>query len=134
MNFIEISALKRKYKNTVILDKRGIFYNAFGDDAKVVSTITGYNINNNQVGFPINNLEKVVSMLSSSHVSVYVDDMFFDFGEDYPIYLNLHSDKENVDKLVSELCNEVRNIVYNDGDMYYKIKDVLDDIRSKSIW
>ena len=133
MNFIEISALKRKYKNTVILDKRGIFYNAFGEDAKVVSTITGYNINNNQVGFPIKNLEKVVSMLSSSHVSVYVDDMFFDFGEDYPIYLNLHSDKENVDKLVSELCNEVRNIVYNDGDTYYRIKDALDDIRSKSI-
>lgn len=133
MNFTTINDLKRKYKNTVILDKRGIFYNAFGSDAKVVSTITGYNINNNQVGFPINNLEKVVSMLSSSHVSVYVDDMFFDFGEDYPIYLNLHSDKENVDKLVSELCNEVRNIVYNDGDMYYKIKDVLDDIRSKSI-
>ena len=42
MNFIEISALKRKYKNTVILDKRGIFYNAFGDDAKVVNVITGY--------------------------------------------------------------------------------------------
>lgn len=133
MNFTTINDLKRKYKNTVILDKRGIFYNAFGSDAKVVSTITGYNINNNQVGFPINNLEKIVSMLSSSHVSVYVDDMFFDFGEDYPIYLNLHSDKENVDKLVSELCNEVRNIVYNDGDMYYKIKDMLDDIRSKSI-
>ena len=133
MNFTTINDLKRKYKNTVILDKRGIFYNAFGDDAKVVSTITGYNINNNQVGFPINNLEKVVSMLSSSHVSVYVDDMFFDFGEDYLIYLNLHSDKENVDKLVSELCNEVRNIVYNDGDMYYKIKDMLDDIGSKSI-
>ena len=133
MNFTTINDLKRKYKNTVILDKRGIFYNAFGSDAKVVSTITGYNINNNQVGFPINNLEKVVSMLSRSHVSVYVDDMFFDFGEDYPIYLNLHSDKENVDKLVSELCNEVRNIVYNDGDMYYKIKDMLDDIGSKSI-
>lgn len=133
MNFIEINFLKRKYKNTVILDKRGIFYNAFGEDAKVVSTITGYNINNNQVGFPIKNLEKVVSMLSSSHVSVYVDDMFFDFGEDYPIYLYLHSDKENVDKLVSELCNEVRNIVYNDGDTYYRIKDALDDIRSKSI-
>ncbi len=133
MNFIEISALKRKYKNTVILDKRGIFYNAFGDDAKVVNVITGYNINNNQVGFPIKNLEKVVSMLSTHHVSVYVDDMFFDFREDYPIYLNLHSDKENVDKLVSELCNEVRNIVYNDGDAYYKIKDMLDDIRSKSL-
>lgn len=134
MNFTTINDLKRKYKNTVILDKRGIFYNAFGSDAKVVSTITGYNINNNQVGFPINNLEKVVSMLSIHHVSVYVDDMFFDFGEDYPIYLNLYSDKENVDKLVSELCNEVRNIVYNDGDIYYKIKDMLDDIRSKSIW
>lgn len=133
MNFTTINDLKRKYKNTVILDKRGIFYNAFGSDAKVVSTITGYNINNNQVGFPLNNLEKVVSMLSTHHVSVYVDDMFFDFGEDYPIYLNLHSDKENVDKLVSELCNEVRNIVYNAGDAYYRIKDTLDDIRSKSI-
>ena len=133
MNFTTINALKRKCKNTVILDKRGIFYNAFGSDAKVVSTITGYNINNNQVGFPLKNLEKVVSMLSSNHVSVYVDDMFFDFGEDYPIYLNLHGDKENVDKLVSELCNEVRTLVYNDGDMYYKIKDMLDDIRSKTL-
>lgn len=34
MNFTTINVLKRKYKNTVILDKRGIFYNAFGDDAK----------------------------------------------------------------------------------------------------
>ena len=133
MNFTTINDLKRKYKNTVILDKRGIFYNAFGDDAKVVSTITGYNINNNQVGFPINNLEKVVSMLSSSHVSVYVDDMFFDFGEDYPIYLNLYSDKQSVEDLVGELCNKVRTLVYNDGDTYYRIKDALDDIRSKSI-
>ena len=134
MNFTTINDLKRKYKNTVILDKRGIFYNAFGSDAKVVSTITGYNINNNQVGFPINNLEKVVSMLSSSHVSVYVDDMFFDFGEDYPIYLNLYSDKQSVEDLVKELCNRVRTLVYNDGDAYYRIKDALDDIRSKSIW
>ena len=133
MNFTTINDLKRKYKNTVILDKRGIFYNAFGSDAKVVSTITGYNINNNQVGFPINNLEKVVSMLSSSHVSVYVDDMFFDFGEDYPIYLNLYSDKQSVEDLVGELCNKVRTLVYNDGDTYYRIKDALDDIRSKSI-
>lgn len=133
MNFIEINALKRKYKNTVILDKRGIFYNAFGDDAKVVNVITGYNINNNEVGFPINNLEKVVSMLSSSHVSVYVDDMFFDFGEDYSIYLNLYSDKQSVEDLVGELCNRVRTLVYNDGDTYYRIKDALDDIRSKSL-
>ena len=72
-------------------------------------------------------------MFSTHHVSVYVDDMLFSFGEDYSIYLNLHSDKENVDKIVSELCNEVRNIVYNDGEMYYKIKDMLDDIRSKSL-
>lgn len=133
MNFIEISALRRKYKNTVILDKRGIFYNAFGDDAKVVSAITGYNINNNQIGFPLKNLEKVVSMLSTHHVSVYVDDMLFDFGDDYPIYLNLHGDKENVEELVSELCNKVRTLVYNDGDMYYKIKDMLDEIGSKSL-
>lgn len=133
MNFTTINALKRKYKNTVILDKRGIFYNAFGSDAKVVNAITGYNINNNQVGFPINNLEKVVSMLSTHHVSVYVDDMFFDFGEDYPIYLNLYSDKQSVEDLVEELCNQVRTLVYNDGDMYYKIKDMLDDIRSKSL-
>lgn len=133
MNFTTINDLKRKYKNTVILDKRGIFYNAFGDDAKVVNVITGYNINNNQVGFLLNNLEKVVSMLSSSHVSVYVDDMFFDFGEDYPIYLNLYSDKQSVEDLVGELCNKVRTLVYNDGDTYYRIKDALDDIRSKSI-
>lgn len=133
MNFTTINDLKRKYKNTVILDKRGIFYNAFGSDAKVVSTITGYNINNNQVGFPINNLEKVVSMLSIHHVSVYVDDMFFDFGEDYPIYLNLYGDKQSVEDLVGELCNRVRTLVYNDEDAYYRIKDALDDIRSKSI-
>ena len=72
-------------------------------------------------------------MLSTHHVSVYVDDMFFDFGEDYSIYLNLYSDKQSVEDLVGELCNRVRTLVYNDGDMYYKIKDMLDDIRSKSI-
>lgn len=133
MNFIEINALKRKYKNTVILDKRGIFYNAFGDDAKVVSAIIGYNISNNQVGFPAKNLEKVVSMLSTHHVSVYVDDMLFSFGDDYQIYLNMHADKESVDKLVEELCNQVRTLVYNDGDNYYKLKELFSKIGSKSL-
>ena len=133
MNFTTIGSLSRKYKNTVILDKRGIFYNAFGDDAKVVSVITGYNVNNNQVGFPVKNLEKVVSMLSNKHVSVYVDDMLFQFGDDYQIYLNLYCNKASVDKLVEELCNEVKTIVYNDGDNYYKLKELFSKIRSKSL-
>ena len=72
-------------------------------------------------------------MLSTHHVSVYVDDMLFSFGEDYSIYLNLYSDKQSVEDLVEELCNRVRTLVYNDGDAYYRIKDALDDIRSKSI-
>ena len=133
MKFIEINSLKRRYKNTVVLDKRGIFYNAFGDDAKVVSAITGYSISNNQVGFPIKNLEKVVSMLSTYHVSVYVDDMLFDFGDDYQMYLDLYAQKENVVKLVDELCNQVRTLVYNDGNSYYEIKEFLSKIGGESL-
>ena len=128
MNFTTINDLKRKYKNTVILDKRGIFYNAFGDDAKVVSTITGYNINNNQVGFPINNLEKVVSMLSSSHVSVYVDDMFFDFGEDYAIFLENYFFRYNKEKIISELSDMIRVILENDIGDYVFIKEYLGEL------
>ena len=51
--------LKAKYPNDVVLIKNGYFYNTYYDDALLISNLCNYKINNNKVGFPINNLSNI---------------------------------------------------------------------------
>lgn len=125
MKFSEIANLKRNYPKAVILNRSGLFYNAYGDDAKVLSVSCDYKIINNKCGFPSNSLEKVTTLLSRNHVSLFVDNMYFDFGDNYDIYLNLYNEKVRVNNKVDELLDRIRNLIYNDGDNYYKIVDYL---------
>lgn len=125
MKFSEIANLKKDYPNAVVLNRNGLFYNAYGDDAKVLSVSCDYKIVNNKCGFPSISLEKVTTLLSRNHISLYVDDMYFDFGDNYNIYLNLYNEKVRVNKNIDKLLDRIRNLIYSDGDNYYKIVDYL---------
>ena len=125
MKFSEIVNLKRDYPNAVVLNRSGLFYNAYGDDAKVLSVSCDYKIVNNKCGFPSNSLEKVITLLSRNHISLFVDDMYFDFGDNYDFYLNLYNEKERVNKNIEKLLDRIRNLIYSDGDNYYKIINYL---------
>ena len=54
--------------------KHGNFYNVYGDDAKVVSILTGYRVINNRLGFPISMINKVIGLLDNNKISYIILD------------------------------------------------------------
>lgn len=66
--------LSEKYPNTIILQVRGTFYNAFSDSAKVLSAVFGYKLVENEKGtyksgFPIDGSESKFEYLKSQNIS-----------------------------------------------------------------
>lgn len=82
------NTFKSEYPNTVFLEKHGIFYYAYGENALVLSGICNYQFKDNRCGFPIKSLEKVVSILSQFKVNVYVDNMFLSLEINIHFILN----------------------------------------------
>lgn len=54
--------------------KHGKFYNVYGNDAKVVSIITGYRVINNRLGFPVSMINKVMGLLDRNKIGYIVFD------------------------------------------------------------
>lgn len=111
--------------NTVVLEKVGIFYYAYGEDGCVLSYIMNYMYKKGKCGFPIESLEKVISMFSKVKVNIYADGMLFEFGDNYDMYLELFKSKKTYEKLENEIISKVKYLIANDGDNYYKIKEFL---------
>ena len=113
----EYIKIKNKFNDCVVLIKSGIFYYTYDKDSLMLSFIMGYKRNNNRVGFPINKLEKVLSILSNLRINVYVDDMLFEYGNMYNIYL----DKVNFDNKVKDLLRLIENKINKDNSIYNKL-------------
>ncbi len=62
----------------------------------------GYNVKNNKVGFPVNSLEKVISVFSKMKVSIY-SDMSFEFGNNFKKYLDEYKSKFEVEWLMNNI-------------------------------
>ncbi len=122
------NTFKREYPNTVFLEKHGIFYYAYGENALVLSGICNYQFKDNRCGFPIKSLEKVLSILSEFKVNVYVDNMFFEFGDKYSFYLELYKSKINGDKLINNLINDIKKVIESNRENYYKLKEFVDSL------
>ena len=75
-----MNAMRKKHDlipNTVSLFHEGCFYEAYDDDARVLSHIMGYRIKERRnhslrCGFPENSLEKICGILEESGVSLVV--------------------------------------------------------------
>ena len=113
----EYIKIRNKFKDCVVLIKSGIFYYTYDKDALMLSFIMGYKKINNRVGFPINNLEKVLSILSNLRINVYVDNMIFEHGDMYNIYL----DKVNFDNKVKDLISLIESKINKDNSIYNKL-------------
>ena len=124
----DIKRVKIMYSDVVVLSKNGIFYYAYNEDAFVVSYIMGYNVKNNKVGFPENSLEKVISVFSKMKVSIYVDDMLFEFGNNYTKYLDEYKSKFEVEWLMNDLNKNIKEILKRDKDSYKIIKEYISNI------
>ena len=88
----------------------------------------GYNVKNNKVGFPVNSLEKVISVFSKMKVSIYVDDMLFEFGNNYKKYLDEYKSKFEVEWLMNDLNKNIKEILKRDKDSYKIIKEYISNI------
>ena len=70
------TSIKHEYKECLVLIKNGSFYITFCDDALILNYLFNYKVINNKVGFPISNLDKVLSKLDSNNISYYIDDNY----------------------------------------------------------
>lgn len=66
--------LSEKYPNTIVLQVRGKFYNAFSDSAQVLSEVFGYRLSENEKGtvksgFPIEGAENKFEYLKGQKIS-----------------------------------------------------------------
>lgn len=113
----EYIKIKNKFDGCVVFIKSGVFYYTYDKDASILSFIMKYKIINNRVGFPICNLEKVLSILSNIRINVYVDNMLFEYGDMYNIYL----DKVNFDNKVKDLISLIESKINKDESFYDKL-------------
>lgn len=63
-------------KYLVIRKNKGKFCTVYGDDANIISSLFGYKILNNKVGFPESVLNKIVNTLLDKKISymiIYID-------------------------------------------------------------
>lgn len=71
--------VKGRYKDYIVFVKSGNFWNAFYGDAVILHYLTGYQLNNNKLGFPSKVLNKVlekIRALNINYILVYeLDDM-----------------------------------------------------------
>ena len=71
--------LSEQYPDTVILQLRGGFYNAFDDSAVVLASVMGYKVKAMESGrfksgFPVNSMDKVAADLKLRHISFIILD------------------------------------------------------------
>ena len=118
MNRCEI--LSRQYPNTVILQLRGGFYNAYDDSALVLSEVMDYKLTQSssgkyKSGFPINALDKVIRQFKNFHIDTIV------FDNDKIVDNIIFDDNE----FLNYLSNELRLIDYNKPDIVQKKREKL---------
>lgn len=77
MKLIDIyNNYKKEYKEYVLIIENGIFYNIFNEDISIVYSLLKYKIkkssNNYIIGFPQNNLNKVLDILQKNNINYLV--------------------------------------------------------------
>lgn len=77
---LSIADLRKQYPHMLIMRLRGKFYNSFEDSAYALSVVTGYKLSRKSekamfsCGFPIDALDKVISLLKEKQIDYIVFD------------------------------------------------------------
>lgn len=125
--------IKNKNNKHLLFIKSGMFYNAFDEDANIINLIFEYKISNNKIGFPINNIDKVMNKLNEIKINYIVynfDDssIFKNFNNNsYNYYHNIYKKKEYDEKSKKILIERITYLINSNKENYNKIKEFIDE-------
>lgn len=127
--------LKNENKDKIILVKYGNFYRCFDDDSFIIFYLFNYKISDNYVvGFPINNLDKVLSKLRDNNISVIIikdrnNYLYFNCNNNsYSSLLDKSKKYYNVVNATKIVNNIVENILFNNINKLHEILNFLKNI------
>lgn len=123
----DYNRLKEIMKETIVIIKSGIFYVAYDTDALIISNLTGYKLVNNKVGFPLNSLDYVLSTLSKTKIDTFVNDTYYEYGNEYTNYLISITKSKNMKDKLNTLFTIIENKVNKDNSYYDKILEFVSD-------
>ena len=115
----------------VVIRKTGGFYNAFDDDAIIISYLTSYKIVGGRCGFPINSLEKVVNLLEDNKVNYIVKENMIEVNKKnfkksnrYNKILDKGRKKIDIDYRINDIISKLNMLSYDRLD---NLLDVIED-------
>ena len=131
MVYDEYISLKEKYKNSIVLIKVGNFYRTYDEDGVILHYLFQYKLLDNQVGFPVGTLKKVLTKLENKKISYYVNEeicnsyennTYIEVLEKAEFYLEL---KKDVDDIYQYLTSNIERKYIK--KVIHKIKEVIDE-------
>ena len=138
MKYIEIfEDYKKKYKDTLVIVKEGIFYSAYNDDGKILWYLFQYKYLNNKASFGNTPYDKVIDKLKSIDMSFVIvskeEELLVCQKDDdvYKSFLNLAV--KAYDKYSKEeyLVNKIRKVFQKNSDCFEKLDKYLDKYLEK---
>ena len=105
----------------ITLNKTGKFYNAYGDDAKILHYLFNYKVINNRIGFPIDSINKVKDKLNELNISYLINsdekiEKDYEKFNKYDEYNLLANSKVNIDKKIDDLIIKINDLSYKEID------------------
>ena len=127
--------IKEDYEDFVVLIKYGKFYRCFDYDAFIIHYLFKYKITSkNTVGFPIECLNKVLSVLKYNNISVivvnnnvnYIKHVMINNKYDKLVKNALNYNNEELAK--NDIICTINNKISKDFSILYKIKTFIDNL------
>ena len=127
--------VKEQYSTHIILIKYGKFYRAFDYDAFIINYFFNYKISSRYtIGFPKENLNKVLMYLKKSCISSIVINNINDYiiydsiSNNYRYYLNKALDKVNFNESISKLNDLMLSKIRDDNSLFLDIRNFLENL------
>lgn len=127
--------LKTEKYDYLILIKSGTFYITFDNDALIMNNLFSYQILNSKVGFPISNLDKIISKLHNESINYIIsndnEEEIIELKNDINLYnknLELAKKKEFKNSLNNMLLERIKFLIENNEDNYDKIRRFIDEL------
>lgn len=114
--------IKSNNKDLIVFVKYGNFYKCFEDDSFIINYLLNYKRNNkNSLGFPVNIIDKVLSILKDNNISCVVVNDINDYVKHNCIENNYNSfldkSKKNYNLKESERINNINKNIMLDKDI-----------------
>ena len=136
MTITEYSKLiKEENEKFIIFIKYGKFYRCFGYDAYIIHYLFSYKLTSREtIGFPIENITKVLSFLKNNNISTIVVNNNINYikyecpNNKYNYFLNKSLSYYNNSESKKILINLIEEKIAEDYSLIYKIKDFVENL------